>query len=201
MNLGAGRIVWQDIVKIDQCALNYPPSARLINLCPAIKKNEFEKQTAIVNTMKRAKSHGDRLHLLGLVSDGGVHAHITHLFALLRIAKDYRISNVYVHFFGDGRDTAPRSATKYVKELQDYMKEQGVGEISTVAGRYYAMDRDKRWDRVKIAVDGLISGEGEKCSAEDLVGKVEEGYGKDVTDEFIKPIICGSADSRIKGEF
>ncbi len=148
--------------------------------------------------MKRATSHGDRLHLLGLVSDGGVHSHITHLFALLRCAKDYKISNVYVHFFGDGRDTAPKSATKYIKQLQDYMKEQGIGEISTVIGRYYAMDRDKRWDRVKIALDGLIGAEGEKCTEEDLVKKVEEGYSQDVTDEFIKPIICGSADSRIK---
>ena len=150
--------------------------------------------------MKRAKSHGDRLHLLGLVSDGGVHSHITHLFALLKCAKDHQISKVYVHYFGDGRDTAPRSATKYIKQLQDFMKEQGVGEISTVAGRYYAMDRDKRWERVKIALDGLIGGEGDKCSEEELIGKVEEGYAKDVTDEFIKPIICGSADSRIKGE-
>ena len=148
--------------------------------------------------MKHAKAHGDRLHLLGLISDGGVHSHITHLFALLRCAKDYQIQNVYVHFFGDGRDTAPRSATKYIKQLQDFMKENSIGEISTLTGRYYAMDRDKRWDRVKIAVDALIDGEGESCSEADLVKKVEEGYSNDVTDEFIKPIICGSTESRIK---
>ncbi|RXK38712.1 2,3-bisphosphoglycerate-independent phosphoglycerate mutase [Tremella mesenterica] len=182
LNIGAGRIVWQDIVKIDQC----------------IKKDEFSKQPAIVDTMKRAASHGSRLHLLGLISDGGVHSHITHVFALLRCAKAHNIEHVYIHFFGDGRDTAPRSATKYIQELQDYIKEVGVGEISTVVGRYFAMDRDKRWDRVKIAVDGLISGEGDKVEADDLVKTVEAGYEKDVTDEFIKPIISGSEDSRIK---
>ena len=167
----------------------------------AIKKNDFEKQPAIVDAMKRAKSHGDRLHLLGLVSDGGVHSHITHLFALLRCAKDHDVKNVYVHYIADGRDTAPRSATKYIKQLQDFIKEQGVGEISTVCGRYYAMDRDKRWDRVKLALDGLIGGQGDKIAETDLVKTVEAGYAKDVTDEFIKPIICGSADSRIKSEY
>ena len=150
--------------------------------------------------MKRAASHGSRLHLLGLVSDGGVHSHIQHLFALLRCAKDHKIEHVYIHFFGDGRDTAPRSATKYIQQLQDYIKEVGVGEISTVAGRYYAMDRDKRWDRVKIAVDALTDGQGEKINGEDLVKTVEDGYAKDITDEFIKPIISGSDDSRIKSE-
>jgi 2,3-bisphosphoglycerate-independent phosphoglycerate mutase len=199
LNLGAGRIVWQDIVKIDQSGTASTFLwLRLIIAHTAIKKNEFEKQPNIVETMKRAKSHGDRLHLLGLVSDGGVHSHITHLFALIRCAKDYQIKNVYIHFFGDGRDTAPRSATKYIKQLQDYTKEQGIGEISTVAGRYYAMDRDKRWERIKIALDGLINGEGDKCSEEDLVKTVQAGYARDVTDEFIKPIICGAADSRIK---
>ena len=151
--------------------------------------------------MKHAASHGSRLHLLGLISDGGVHSHIQHLFALLRCAKDYKIEHVYVHFFGDGRDTAPKSATKYLKELQDYMKEIGTGEVSTVCGRYFAMDRDKRWDRVKIAVDGLVQGQGEKVSEQDIIKTVEAGYEKDVTDEFIKPIICGSDDSRIKSEF
>ena len=150
--------------------------------------------------MKRAASHGSRLHLLGLVSDGGVHSHIQHLFALLRCAKDHQIENVYIHYIGDGRDTAPRSATKYIAQLQDYIKEIGVGEISTVTGRYYAMDRDKRWDRVKIAVDALTDGQGEKIKAEDLLTTVEDGYAQDITDEFIKPIICGSDDSRIKSE-
>ncbi|ORX34754.1 metalloenzyme [Kockovaella imperatae] len=182
LNIGAGRIVWQDIVKIDQ----------------SIKKNEFEKQKAIVDCMERAKSNGSRLHLLGLVSDGGVHSHIQHLFALLRAAKDSGIEHVYIHCFGDGRDTDPKSATKYLKQLQDYIKEIGVGEISDITGRYYAMDRDKRWDRVTIAYEGLVEGKGDKCSAEDLIKKVEENYSNNVTDEFLKPIICGSEDSRVK---
>ncbi|WWD22497.1 2,3-bisphosphoglycerate-independent phosphoglycerate mutase [Kwoniella shandongensis] len=182
LNIGAGRIVWQDIVKIDQ----------------TIKKGEFEKQSAIVDSLKHAKDTSGRLHLIGLVSDGGVHSHITHLFALLRAAKAQQVPHVYIHFIGDGRDTAPRSATKYIQQVLDYIKEQGIGEISTVVGRYYAMDRDKRWDRVKIAVDGLIGGVGDKSTQEDIVKTVEEGYSKDITDEFIKPIICGSEDSRIK---
>ncbi|WVR03628.1 2,3-bisphosphoglycerate-independent phosphoglycerate mutase [Kwoniella sp. DSM 27419] len=182
LNIGAGRIVWQDIVKIDQC----------------IKKDEFKDQPAIVEAMKHAKSNSGRLHLCGLVSDGGVHSHIQHLFALLKVAKAHEIPHVYIHFFGDGRDTAPRSATKYIGQLQDFIKEQGVGEISTVVGRYYAMDRDKRWDRVKVALDGLIGGVGDKITQEDLIKTVEKGYEADVTDEFIKPIICGSEDSRIK---
>jgi 2,3-bisphosphoglycerate-independent phosphoglycerate mutase len=166
-------------------------------LTPAIKKDEFAKQRSIIETMEQAKEAGSRLHLLGLVSDGGVHSHITHLFALLRVAKTYGIEHVYIHFFGDGRDTAPRSATTYIQQLQDYIKEIGVGEISTVVGRYYAMDRDKRWERVKVAIDALVKGEGDKCSGDELIAKVEEGYKNDVTDEFIKPIICGSDDSRI----
>ncbi|KAK8845546.1 2,3-bisphosphoglycerate-independent phosphoglycerate mutase [Kwoniella newhampshirensis] len=182
LNIGAGRIVWQDIVKIDQ----------------TIKKNEFEKQPAIVESLKHAKDNSGRLHLIGLVSDGGVHSHITHLFALLKAAKAHEIPHIYIHFIGDGRDTAPRSATKYIKQVQDFIKEQGVGEISTVIGRYYAMDRDKRWDRVKIAVDGLVGGVGDKSSPEELIKTVEENYSKDITDEFIKPIISGSENSRIK---
>ena len=166
----------------------------------AIKTNKFEKQPAIVDCMKRAKSHGSRLHLFGLLSDGGVHSHINHLFALLRCAKDNGIEHVYVHCFGDGRDTDPKSATKYLKQLQDYIKEIGVGEISDITGRYYAMDRDKRWDRVTIAYEGLVDGKGDKCSAEDLIKTVEENYSNQVTDEFLKPIICGSGDSRIKSE-
>jgi 2,3-bisphosphoglycerate-independent phosphoglycerate mutase len=165
-----------------------------------IKQDEFKSQPSIIASMERAVSHGSRLHLLGLVSDGGVHSHITHLFALLKVAKSYGIQRVYIHFFGDGRDTAPRSATKYLGQLQDFIKNEGVGEISTVVGRYYAMDRDKRWDRVKTAVDALVDGKGEKVEGDKLVELIEEGYKNDVTDEFIKPIISGSSDSRIKSE-
>jgi 2,3-bisphosphoglycerate-independent phosphoglycerate mutase len=158
----------------------------------AIKKNEFHKTPKIIESMEHAKANSGRLHLLGLVSDGGVHSHIGHLFALLKMAKEIGVPHVYIHFFGDGRDTAPRSATIYVKQLQDFIEENGVGELATIVGRYYAMDRDKRWERVKIAVDGLVSGVGEKT--DDPIKTIEENYAKDVTDE----IICGSEDSRIK---
>lgn len=162
-----------------------------------IKKEEFASQPSIVDSLKRAKEHGSRIHFCGLISDGGVHSHITHLFSLLKAAKAHGIEHVYIHFFGDGRDTAPKSATKYLAQLQDFVKEQGVGEVSTVVGRYYAMDRDKRWDRVKIAVDGLVQGKGDKVEG-DLISTIEKGYENNITDEFIKPIICGSEDSRIK---
>ena len=118
---------------------------------------------------------------------------------MVKAAKAQGIEHIYIHFFGDGRDTAPRSATKYIGQLQDFLKEEGVGEISTVVGRYFAMDRDKRWDRVKIAVDGLIQGKGDKVEG-DLIKTIEKGYEGDITDEFIKPIICGSEGSRIQSK-
>jgi 2,3-bisphosphoglycerate-independent phosphoglycerate mutase len=180
LNIGAGRIVWQDIVRIDQ----------------SIRTGEFQKMPNIVASMEYAKNTNGRLHLLGLVSDGGVHSHIGHLFALLKTAKAHGVPKVFIHFFGDGRDTAPRSATKYLAQLQDFCKENGVGEVATVVGRYYAMDRDKRWERIKIAVDGLVNGVGEKT--DDPIKAIEANYEKDVTDEFLKPIICGSEDSRIQ---
>ncbi|KAF8887039.1 phosphoglycerate mutase [Gymnopilus junonius] len=184
LNIGAGRIVWQDIVRIDM----------------SIKKRQFHKNEAIVASCKRAKEGNGRLHLIGLVSDGGVHSHISHLFALLETAKEQGVPHTYIHFLGDGRDTAPRSATKYIQELLDFTKKLGYGEIATVIGRYYAMDRDKRWERVKIAVDGLVQGDGEKVEGgqEGLVKVIEENYAKDVTDEFLKPIIVDGDEGRIK---
>lgn len=176
-----------------------PAFDRLAHSLTAIKKGELGDVKNIVESMEHAKAHGGRLHLLGLVSDGGVHSHINHLLALLKLAKERGVPHVYIHFFGDGRDTAPRSAAGYMKELLDFIKENdGVGEVATVVGRYYAMDRDKRWERVKIAVDGLVSGEGEKTT--DPVAAIEENYKKDITDEFLKPLICGSnwEESRIK---
>lgn len=133
---------------------------------------------------------------MGLLSDGGVHSHINHLIALIRAAKEQGVPHVYIHAFGDGRDTAPKSATKYVKQLQDAIQEIGLGEIVTFVGRYYAMDRDKRWDRVKIAVDALVKGDGTK--ADDPVKAIEDCYAKDETDEFIKPLIFGDESTRIK---
>ncbi|KAG8859390.1 hypothetical protein FRB91_008259 [Serendipita sp. 411] len=180
LNIGAGRIVWQDIVRIDQ----------------SIRKKDFHKSEVIRASMQHAKDTNGRLHLLGLVSDGGVHSHNTHLYALLETAKEMGVPQCFVHFFGDGRDTAPRSAKKYAQELLDFMKELKYGELATVVGRYYAMDRDKRWERVKIAVDGLVQGDGQKT--DDILDLIEEKYKEDQTDEFLKPIICGSEDSRIQ---
>ncbi|OSD01121.1 cofactor-independent phosphoglycerate mutase [Trametes coccinea BRFM310] len=180
LNIGAGRIVWQDIVRIDV----------------SIKKRQFHKNEAILESFNRAKDGNGRLHLLGLVSDGGVHSHITHLYALLETAKEVGLKDVYIHFFGDGRDTAPRSAAGYMKDLLAFIEKEKIGEVATVVGRYYAMDRDKRWERIKIAVDGLVKGEGEK--AEDPVKAIEERYKKDETDEFLKPIIVDGDAGRIK---
>ncbi|KAF8630593.1 hypothetical protein AX15_002840 [Amanita polypyramis BW_CC] len=185
LNIGAGRVVWQDIVRIDV----------------SIKKKQFHKNPVILEACKRAKEGNGRLHLLGLVSDGGVHSHITHLFALLETAKEQDVPHVYVHFFGDGRDTAPRSASGYCQQLLDFMKSEKVGELATVVGRYYAMDRDKRWERVKIAVDGLVKGEGEDGKGpEGIINAIKQNYEKDVTDEFLKPIIVNGPEGRIKDD-
>jgi 2,3-bisphosphoglycerate-independent phosphoglycerate mutase len=181
LNIGAGRIVWQDIVRIDV----------------SIKKRQFHKSSNIVESMEHAKNGNGRLHLLGLISDGGVHSHIRHLYALLETAKEVGVPHTYVHFLGDGRDTAPRSAAGYMKDLLDFMAKEEYGEVATVIGRYYAMDRDKRWERVKIAVDGLVQGIGEQ--GEDPVKAIEESYKKDITDEFFKPIIVNGDEGRIKG--
>lgn len=128
-----------------------------------------------------------------------MHSHINHLFALLETAKELEVPHVYVHFIGDGRDTAPRSSNKYAKDLLDFIEKEKVGKLVTIIGRYYAMDRDKRWERVKIAVEGLIKGEGE--ASDDPIATIEERYKKDETDEFLKPIIVGGDEGRIKGEY
>lgn len=126
-----------------------------------------------------------------------MHSHIRHLYALLETAKEVGLTDVFIHFFGDGRDTAPRSAAGYLKDLFAFIEKEKVGQVATVVGRYYAMDRDKRWERVKIAVDGLVKGVGE--ASEDPVKTIEECYKKDLTDEFLKPIIVGGEKTRIQG--
>ncbi|KAF9279164.1 hypothetical protein BGZ68_008081 [Mortierella alpina] len=168
LNIGAGRV---DIVRIDLAA----------------SKKQFGQLDNIKASFEHAKAGNGRLHLMGLISDGGVHSHINHLFALLDAAKEAQVPEVYIHFFGDGRDTSPRSAAGYMKQLVEKTEEIKYGKIATIIGRYYAMDRDKRWERIKIAVDGLVSGEGEKAT--DPVQAIEDSYKKDVTDEFLKPII------------
>ncbi|KAK9729092.1 2,3-bisphosphoglycerate-independent phosphoglycerate mutase [Basidiobolus ranarum] len=171
LNIGAGRVVYQDIVRIDL----------------ALERKEFIKTPNIVKSFETAKKGNGRLHLLGLVSDGGVHSHIKHLFGLVEAAKEFGVPDVFIHFFGDGRDTAPKSAVKYMKELLDFLTKLNYGSVATVCGRYYAMDRDKRWERIQLAFDGLVSGKGEK--SDDAIKAIEERYKQNDTDEFLKPII------------
>lgn len=180
LNIGAGRVVWQDVVRIDQ----------------TIKQGKLGENDVIKKVLAAAKESNGRLHLCGLVSHGGVHAKQTHLYALLKAAKEIGVPKVFIHFFGDGRDTDPKSGAGYLEELLDNIKEIGVGEIATLVGRYYAMDRDKRWERNEIALKGLILGEGEESS--DPVKTIKERYEKGENDEFLKPIIVGSQEGRIK---
>ena len=172
----------QDLVRIDQ----------------SIKKGEFAKQENVVKALDTAKKGNGRLHLLGLVSDGGVHSHITHLFALLSAAKEAGVKETYVHFFGDGRDTDPKSGARYMQQLLDKFESLKYGKLGTVVGRYYAMDRDKRWERVQVALDALTSGKGEK-GGDNPVEDIKAKYNKNETDEFLKPICYNGDDGRIKG--
>lgn len=182
LNIGAGRVVWQDVVRIDQ----------------AVKKDEFKNNDVIKKTIESAKNGNGRLHLCGLVSHGGVHSKQEHLYALLRAAKEAGVPKVFIHFFGDGRDTDPKSGAGYMEELVSTIKEIGIGQISTVVGRYYAMDRDKRWERNEIALRGIIEGVGEE--SDDPVKTVKERYEKGENDEFLKPIIVGGKEGRIQGK-
>ncbi len=169
MNLGAGRIVYQDLVKINK----------------AIKDGSFFENQVLKEAFEYAKQNGKAVHFLGLLSDGGVHSHIDHLKALIQMAKKY-IVPAYIHAFMDGRDVDPHSGIEFLKKIQDYIKDTPV-QIASVIGRYYAMDRDNRWKRIKKAYDLLIKGEGKPAT--DLVKAVEESYNEKVTDEFILPIV------------
>ena len=180
LNIGAGRVVWQDSVRIEQ----------------TIKKKEMNKNENVVKSFKKAKDGNGRLHLLGLVSDGGVHSHIQHLFALLEVAQEIGVPRVFIHMFGDGRDTDPKSAAGYLQELLDKLKELGIGEMATIVGRYFIMDRDKRWDRVQIGMKGVVTGEGEDST--DPIATIKERYEKGENDEFLKPIIIGGKDRRVQ---
>lgn len=170
--MGAGRVVFQELTRITK----------------EIEDGDFFKNEALLNAMNNVKKNNSALHLYGLVSDGGVHSHITHLYGLLEMAKREGISKVYVHCFMDGRDTAPTSGITYIEELQNKMKELGVGRIATIMGRYYAMDRDNRWERIEKAYNALTKGEG--VQAEDAAAALRESYKNDVTDEFVLPIIA-----------
>lgn len=181
LNIGAGRVVWQDVVRIDQ----------------TLKKGEFNQVKTLTDCFQRAVDGNGRLHLLGLVSDGGVHSHINHLYGLLKVAKELGVPKVFIHFFGDGRDTDPKSGADYLKQLLAKIEELEIGQIATIVGRYYIMDRDKRWDRVEIGLKGVVSGEGE--DSKDPVATIEERYSKGENDEFLKPIIVGGQEGRVQG--
>jgi 2,3-bisphosphoglycerate-independent phosphoglycerate mutase len=178
LNIGAGRVVYMDITKIDLM----------------IENGEFQTNPALVDAMTRARTGDLRLHLLGLLSDGGVHSHQNHLYALLRMAKQNGVARVLVHCFMDGRDTLPTNGAMYIEQLQQQMRQYGVGKIATVNGRYYAMDRDRKWDREKKAFDAMVSGDAEAGRYTDPVQGVKESYNRGVTDEFIVPFVV--VDSR-----
>ncbi|HEX7958201.1 MAG TPA: 2,3-bisphosphoglycerate-independent phosphoglycerate mutase, partial [Pyrinomonadaceae bacterium] len=171
LNMGAGRVIMTDIRRIDY----------------AVETGEFFANEAIVKALDNAKARGGALHLMGLLSDGLVHSSQEHLYALLRMAKARGLARAYVHCFLDGRDTPPSSAHSYVKALQDRIAEMSFGEIATVCGRYYAMDRDNRWERTRRAYDLLVLGAGER--AEDPAAAVRNSYARGVTDEFVEPVV------------
>ena len=171
LNMGAGRIVYQELTRITK----------------EIQDGDFFKNEALLHAVKNAKENGSALHLFGLLSDGGVHSHITHLFGLLELAKKEGLEKVYVHCFLDGRDTPPQSGKGYVQELTDKLAELGVGKIATVMGRYYAMDRDNRWDRVERAYNAITKGLG--VSAESGVAAVQNSYNNGKNDEFVEPAV------------
>ena len=171
LNIGSGRIVYQELTRITK----------------EIKEGNFFKNDALCKAVENAKENNTALHLMGLLSNGGVHSHIDHLKGLLDLAKQKGLSKVYVHCFMDGRDVAPGSGIEFVKELESYMKEIGVGKIATISGRYYAMDRDNRWERVQLAYNAMVLGEGEKaCSA---VECMENSYHDNKSDEFVLPCV------------
>ena len=171
-NMGAGRVVFQDLPHISR----------------DIESGEFFKNPAYLEAMSNCWEWGSALHLMGLLSDGGVHSHITHLFALLKMAKEQGLEKVYIHCFLDGRDVPPSSGKSYVEQLQAEIQKLGVGQIATVMGRYYAMDRDKRWDRVQKAYDAIACGEG--TFEADAAEAVQKSYDAGVTDEFVVPVVC-----------
>ncbi|WP_438422349.1 2,3-bisphosphoglycerate-independent phosphoglycerate mutase [Aquimarina macrocephali] len=170
MNLGAGRIVYQDLAKINM----------------AVKNNTLKDESVLLDAFRYAKEKNKNVHLLGLVSDGGVHSHINHIKGLLDAAHSYELKNVFLHAFTDGRDVDPKSGKTHIKNIQDYMSKT-TGKLASIIGRYYAMDRDKRWERVKLAYDLLVNGVGETST--DALNSIQNSYDNDITDEFIKPII------------
>ena len=179
LNIGAGRVVYQDLVKINR----------------ACADGSILKNPEVVSAFSYAKENDKNIHFMGLTSNGGVHSSLVHLFKLCDIAKEYNIENTFIHCFMDGRDTDPKSGKGFIEELTAHC-EKSAGKIASIIGRYYAMDRDKRWERVKEAYDLLVNGEGKKAT--DMVQAMQESYDEGVTDEFIKPIVNANVDGTIK---
>ena len=178
-NIGAGRIIYQELTRITK----------------SIEDGDFFSIPEFVAAIENCKKNNTKLHIMGLLSDGGVHSHQRHLFALLELAKRKDFEDVYVHCFLDGRDTPPASAEGYITELENKMKEKGVGKIATIMGRFYAMDRDKRWERIEKAYDALVKGEGDKFNS--ALSAIENSYQKEIFDEFVKPTVICSNDAPI----
>ena len=178
MNIGAGRVVYQDLVKINK----------------AIEEKELHSNDTLIKALEYAKENGKKVHFIGLLSDGGVHSHINHLKALTEIAAENNVENVLIHAFTDGRDTDPKGGKSYLADLENHLKKT-TGSIASVVGRYYAMDRDNRWERVKLAYDALVKGTG--VASDNIIGSMESSYSDGVTDEFIKPIINNTVDGKI----
>jgi len=181
LNIGAGRIVYQDLTRISK----------------SIRDKDFFENPTLVEAVRHAKNNNKKLHLYGLLSDGGVHSHIAHLFALLELAKKEGLEQVYIHGFLDGRDVSPDSAVNYLAQLQSKIEEVGVGRIATIQGRYYAMDRDKRWERTEKSYRAMVYGEGP--TAVDPIAAVKESYEKSVFDEFVLPTVIVGADGKPVG--
>jgi 2,3-bisphosphoglycerate-independent phosphoglycerate mutase len=176
LNIGAGRIVYQSLTRVNI----------------AIREGEFEKNETFLAAMNHVKENGTNLHIFGLLSDGGVHSHIHHLYALLKLAAKEGVKNVYIHGFLDGRDVGPQTAKQYIAELNEKIKEYGVGEIATLSGRYYSMDRDKRWERVEKAYRAMVYGEGP--TYRDPMEVIEDSYANGIYDEFVIPSVIVRED-------
>ena len=184
LNIGAGRIVQMDITRIDA----------------QIAAGEFGKNPEIVRAMQRARDGGRQLHLFGLVSDGGVHSHQEHLYALLRFAKENGLDRVFVHAFMDGRDTLPTSGAGYIAALEQKMREYGVGKVASINGRYFAMDRDRRWERERKAFDAMVNGKAEGGAYPNAVARIKECYNSGMTDEFLVPFVVTDAAGKPIGQ-
>ncbi len=178
-NIGAGRIVYQELTRITK----------------SIEDGDFFSIPELVEAIENCKKNNSKLHIMGLLSDGGVHSHIRHLFAILELAKRKDFEDVYVHCFMDGRDTPPASGENYILKLEEKMKEKGIGKIATISGRFYSMDRDKRWNRIQKSYDAMVNGIGEKETT--AIAAIESSYQKEIFDEFIEPTVICNGDTPI----